>query len=821
MIHSRKNNSLIIHIICVLGACLLMVLSLWSTAISMKGTVPSDHFNDISMPDNAVSVLESSELEAYNCTMDGLHIYDVEDDPQLHIRFADGKPQSVRSIHFRLEQSYPYDQLCVLYYPERSGEYSEKFTIQTTLRKGNRDIYYVLPESVNYKIKDFRIDIDDEYVLEEIEISDQKIIGAYDWSRHSKVKPAIICFLAWLFILELICFFRDGIRTTFRNLWGNRKEIGKWILLLGVCAGAGILISHAAVRVAGKTISPFWIALGELYAVTVGAELMLLLKRPKEKSAAAKTAQDRWVWAVFWTGIVVFALLILFQWHEASRGEDAWISSLRFQIPFVFALVQTFAAAILYQKYILSRSDSSISYRSIYLICIFAMGLAYIFVFLPYISPDETAHYTSAYRISDFFLGKIGLLGDRRLLMRVEDYAFYGSYSKVMTPQYYMQITENMTIFQKEAGQIITSEPMVTNALFAYVPSGIAIALARVLHLSGALTFYAGRIGNLLFYIAALAYVMKKLPSAACAIYAISMMPMTLHTVGSYSYDAATFGFVAMFVINIMSMLFSKEQVNRRDYALTMLFGILMAPSKLVFVPLLFLVLIVPAEQFGKDKKDGLKKQIMIIAAGVFSALLVMILIGLLGENSAILEMVKENETVNMLVTSHEEGYTISWILHNLGTYAIMCVRTMVKMLDHYFLTMIGNNLGWLDIGIPVFYVMVSFLLVLVASNIRQDGDEQLIGIGRKAWIVFLSVGTILLVMLAMTLDFTPRSLNFVHGVQGRYFTPLLIPAIWLFRTQMVAVKEQVRKRIVLVSVMVNMWILVYVFTHCIVGVPG
>ncbi|MCD8021946.1 MAG: DUF2142 domain-containing protein, partial [Lachnospiraceae bacterium] len=144
----------------------------------------------------------------------------------------------------------------------------------------------------------------------------------------------------------------------------------------------------------------------------------------------------------------------------------------------------------------------------------------------------------------------------------------------------------------------------------------------------------------------------------------------------------------------------------------------------------------------------------------------------------------------------------------------------IVDMMDYYFFTMLGSKLGWLDVDIPQYYVVFSLLLLLLAINIRDERSEKIkIGLGQKAWIAFLCAGCIFAVILVMTVSWTPMSYDHVVGVQGRYFIPLLIPAIWLFKTELVSVKSVMRKYIIFGATMLNIWILVYVFAQYIVAV--
>ena len=83
-----------------------------------------------------------------------------------------------------------------------------------------------------------------------------------------------------------------------------------------------------------------------------------------------------------------------------------------------------------------------------------------------------------------------------------------------------------------------------------------------------------------------------------------------------------------------------------------------------------------------------------------------------------------------------------------------------------------------------------------------------------KGLIAVLCACSVMLTLLVMALNWTPLSNNYISGVQGRYFLPLLVPAIWLFRTRIVQVDGSIRKYILLFEGTANILILVYLFTN-------
>ena len=86
---------------------------------------------------------------------------------------------------------------------------------------------------------------------------------------------------------------------------------------------------------------------------------------------------------------------------------------------------------------------------------------------------------------------------------------------------------------------------------------------------------------------------------------------------------------------------------------------------------------------------------------------------------------------------------------------------------------MIGQNLGWLEIMVPG-YIIYGFWTVLIISAIRKTTEKQVLSAGQRLWIFLVLAGVASLVGLALLFDWTPIESNYVYGIQGRYFLPML-----------------------------------------------
>ncbi len=73
------------------------------------------------------------------------------------------------------------------------------------------------------------------------------------------------------------------------------------------------------------------------------------------------------------------------------------------------------------------------------------------------------------------------------------------------------------------------------------------------------------------------------------AFFTISMFPMTLHLVASVdSYDGIVLALACLFTAEILHLIY-EESITRRQLICCAVLGVLLAPNKLVYTPLVFL----------------------------------------------------------------------------------------------------------------------------------------------------------------------------------------------------------------------------------------
>jgi len=154
----------------------------------------------------------------------------------------------------------------------------------------------------------------------------------------------------------------------------------------------------------------------------------------------------------------------------------------------------------------------------------------------------------------------------------------------------------------------------------------------------------------------------------------------------------------------------------------------------------------------------------------------------------------------NIVQWAGQPGYSLKEIIGHPGNTISMLVNTVWVKFSFYAIEILGAELAWLDLEIPVGFVL-PFLVLLVLACFRREDEKIKINMPERIWMWLMGAGVIALTMLAMLLNWTPRYLKFIEGVQGRYFLPVLPLILLACRTKKACIGKDTEKVIIFLAV--------------------
>ncbi|MBO4933770.1 MAG: DUF2142 domain-containing protein [Clostridia bacterium] len=408
-------------------------------------------------------------------------------------------------------------------------------------------------------------------------------------------------------------------------------------------------------------------------------------------------------------------------------------------------------------------SKSDMKPERIFTVFMIAAGLVYTVVFLPFTVPDEPAHYLSAYRISNYLTLNFDQFGDGRLLIRNADLELFASLrSTRLSPEYYASVAKGCDFFVSGAGASFIPAEFVSAAPFGYIASALGISLGRMLHFGAVPTFYIGRLANLALYILAVRFAIKRVPYGKTAFFIIASLPMAIHLAASYSYDPSVIALALLFVSQVLYMREKPEKASAKDILLCALWAVLLAPSKLVYFPLLFLVFIIPSDKLNANKRVSAAIKVGVVLLGAAALLLI--------QGGSLFSAFGGGKCT----WTDGRLYSLSDVFAHPFASLGMLFGTIAKKGGFYLASMTCSHTGWHQLAMP-FYVWLPALALLFASLLPSEDEPRgsLTGKSRISALVIWIVSAAA-VMAAMLLTWTPVSSGVIEGVCGRYFIPLL-----------------------------------------------
>ncbi len=441
----------------------------------------------------------------------------------------------------------------------------------------------------------------------------------------------------------------------------------------------------------------------------------------------------------------------------------------------IFAVAATAAAAVLLYFLLYVRKCEI---HTAFLVSAAVMGVFCIIMFAPFTVPDEPSHIASAYRISNFMTFDFGESG--KMLIRRADIDAYNNYASTGLTKSYYGVLKNCSEFFCSDSELVTHREILNGgAPIGYIFSALGITAARLLNLGTLPLFYMGRLFNYAAYVAMIYFAIKKIPVGKIAIFTVALLPMSLQLAISYSYDPIVLAFALLFVSQIVYLIYKADGITKKDVVTAAVFAALLAPSKLVYTPLILLAVLIPQRNF-KSKRGAAKGKTAVIGCGFLSLIILQFLVF----------RTSVTADAGIIKWAGEPGYTVMRSLcYPVNTVKIF-VKTVVENLPFYVSTTVGNQFGWLSVGVGWMYYSAAAVLLLF-SFFRKKGDpsERIRPSGRVLILAAIAASA-LLIMTSMYLGWTPLSYGIIQGVQGRYFIPLLLPAALVFRGLPVSLGE-------------------------------
>ena len=444
----------------------------------------------------------------------------------------------------------------------------------------------------------------------------------------------------------------------------------------------------------------------------------------------------------------------------------------------------------------------------IYTLMAFLFGVLFIVILTPISGPDEEYHYRVSLIISNKMMG----VKDYNTI--VDTYiGYYNFKPNLNIGEGYRTIIEKFNIPLVDPTGRNTYELDRSYAYWydlCYYPQALGITIGRLLKLNFFKTYYLGRFFSLLFYTACVFIAVKKTPVLKDLFGIVATLPICIQQAVTYSQDMWVYGLSLVLFACFLEWYFKEGKITRKEFIFTLIVDLLLAPAKIVYSLFVIPFWFVSEDKFS-SKKHRLICLLILMAPMIYQIgyhTLSRIII-------AITHPIHADSIDAVIMSDDEEYFSLQYIAaHPLEAVSIL-FRTLRIYLKPWFAASIGRYLSGLTLVLPS-VVSNMLLFTLLGSSLLFENRQ--IPLPVKGVLILVALMIFGLTLAAMLTGWTTTDADYIQGVQGRYFTPLLPYGFACLNNRKVAIPEKFSNILpyaqMLILFEVSVYILSYTFIY-------
>lgn len=385
-------------------------------------------------------------------------------------------------------------------------------------------------------------------------------------------------------------------------------------------------------------------------------------------------------------------------------------------------------------------------------------GLLTMFIQPLFSVPDEYVHFSSAY--SMFHTSRDNAIYQEGKALNAVDQNVSDTASGYLKE--YREGTFIQTYFDQKAN-FAEGQKLAFNVTFGNLkrlPQAIGILIASLIYPSLGLMFLLGRFVNLMLYIFALYFCIKKAKFGKWTMAAVALLPISIQQAASLSYDVMTY--IAIFaVFSLLTNLWTREdKLNLRwiAYTILVLLVLLIPKASVLVVGIFFLTL--PTRLFGDNAVTRILDKFWAFCSR-FKWLVALVILGLF-----------------VFYLKHEFAYYDGFVNGLQILFNTFFRPDIYTNLDNVLVTGMIGNFGQMTYRLPEWLIVFDFIFLFILMTREKEVtlDTRVAVSGVIAFMANILM-TAVAVYITWTVPKLPGYLPMMVslGNQGRYYTPLLI----------------------------------------------
>jgi len=448
---------------------------------------------------------------------------------------------------------------------------------------------------------------------------------------------------------------------------------------------------------------------------------------------------------------------------------DLGYNNLKIKIISFLSIIALFVMNIFFIVYLYK--NQNLKKEKVFFIFFSFYGLITLFLMPPFQIPDEHRHFYNSYKFSKGIYTNPANLPSS-LVEFVENTEFNKISENFENKEHLLNLINLSKIKlsrEKENQRKVDLETTVAmyNPI-VYIPQSLGLSIGLFFKLPILWGFYLGRLFVFCVCLLITYLSIKKAPEKIKNLILItSLFPVAIQEAISYSVDALINAFSFLFIGYFFKLYLKKNEKINWKYSLVFFLGIFIpTTAKIPYFLLILLLIGLPVNKFTS------KKQYFLLILSIF---IITILV-----NFNWYMLGPKNPAQNM-------GEQINYIRLNLIGY-INTLYLTTRELFHGYLV---DSVGLLGIFYMLPYIFVYGYIFFLGISIFSDRIIKRKDYRFRFYIIIYLIGTYITMLSALYISWTPLGAEYVDGIQGRYFIPLIpILAIFLSNKKIILKKD-------------------------------
>lgn len=414
----------------------------------------------------------------------------------------------------------------------------------------------------------------------------------------------------------------------------------------------------------------------------------------------------------------------------------------------------------------------NITLQKKFLILAIPIYLIYLVLIPPLGGHDEREHWYRIFEIteggltSDVDGNKTGYVLPKGVVLNIP---------WLSTFRYSSIIKNKQSIIDYSDTEFKSNATMAVYSPVQYLPQIVGVIIGKTVTNNSLIIFYLGRIFNMISCLIILYLAIKKTPYFKKMMFLLAFIPIAIEGFTTLTGDGILIAVSYYFLAYILALFEMNRKLNKKDFIILLVLGTFLAFSKLIYIPLIGLLLLIPKTKF-KNNKDKIIKLSIIF--------LILISINIFWLNIA-------NKYLEVYTLGKSKAQ-ISFILSNPFKYFQIFLYSIESNGIDLILQTFGKYLLWgeelsNETLVPLTLIITSIILIINEKNKKLNCKSS------NIILTLISLVIIALIFTSIFIQWTRYGTDIMYGVQGRYFLPIL-PLILILLSNIVKYKANLKE---------------------------